>query len=296
MKDVSLYISGANGFLGSHLVSSLSKEYNVFPIFREADNNTGISISEFLDIKIEGGIFVHAAGLAHSAFSKDQYFKANVDLTLKLAEKCISLGISRFIFISSISVYGRSQCYIDDDSIELPDTPYAESKLAAEVGLQRMFRDNSVSTLVIIRPPMIYGPSAKGSFCALRRMVKRSPIVPFGGIRNRKSFIGVDNLVDFVRSLFTSEIGSGNVLLVSDGQDISTSEFILLIAKNEGHVSRVVSIPRVLSLFSHILSMLGNTSLKDSILDDRVLDISSTCRLTGWNPPFTVAEQLKGIQ
>lgn len=296
MNKSPLYISGADGFLGSHLVSSLGERYSVVPIVRNVGNGCSISIADFLKSDSLGGTFIHTAGLSHSIFSKEEFFATNVDLTLELAKKCISLGISKFIFISSISIYGRSARYIDNSTMPCPDTVYGESKLEAERKLQALFMKGIASSLIIVRPPMIYGPSAKGSYSKLVGFIRRSILLPLGGIDNRRSFVGVYNLIDFLGHCIATELPSDAAFLVSDGDDMSSSDFVSLIADNENPRICLLAIPRILKMVSFLLSVLGNTTLRDSVLADSEVSISGTIDTTGWQPKYTVKSQLARYQ
>ena len=239
---------------------------------------------------------IHTAARAHVmeeevADSSAVYRDVNVEGVHNLARQAASAGVQRFIFISSIGVNGNMNTnpFTAYDS-PMPAEPYAESKLEAEIGLRRIARETDME-LVVIRPPLVYGPNAPGNFGRLVRFVARGLPLPFGGINNRRSLIALDNLVDLIITCIDHPAAANQIFLAADGQDLSTTELLQGVARAMGKPSRLIPVPE--SLLMLVASVVGKRGLAQRLLGSLQVDISKTRDLLGWEPPISVEEGLR---
>jgi nucleoside-diphosphate-sugar epimerase len=305
---MNVFITGGNGFLGDNLLHKLSlrTDLNVSVSVREGTTLSGSGVHTGFELSSETNwltplnnkqVVVHTAGRTHvlkekASDSLSSYWRVNVDGTLNLARQAAVSGVKRFIFISSIKVNGEStsvgELFSADDKPK-PLDPYGASKLAAEQGLLEIASETGLE-LVIIRPPLIYGPSVKGNFARLVKLVKIGVPLPLAGIRNQRSLIAVDNLVDLVITAITHPKAANEVFLASDGCDLSTPELVQGLAQAMNKPSRLFyCAPKV---FATGAKYFGKTALTDRLLGSLQVDIAKTTRLLGWVPPVSVKDGL----
>lgn len=241
---------------------------------------------------------VHLAARAHqlrdnSADPLESFRAANCKLSEELAAQAVEAGIRRFVFISSIGVNGavtRDGCPFSEESKPEPHSAYARSKFEAEQALQAL-AESSAMELVIIRPPLIYGPSAPGNFASLMSWVAKGIPLPLGAINNRRSLIGIDNLVDLIICCIDHPAAANQVFLAGDGEDISTSDLFRGVAAAMGRPARLIPVPTGLLRLS--ANALGKKAVAQSLLDSLQVDISKARDLLDWTPPVSVKEGLK---
>ena len=187
----------------------------------------------------------------------EEYRRVNVSASLNLARQAASSGVKRFIFISSIKVHGEQtpigEPFTLGDPLA-PEDPYGVSKLEAEIGLEQIANETGME-LVIIRPPLGYGVGVKGNFATLMKFVVRGLPLPLAGIHNKRSFVGLDNLVDLIITCIEHPSAANQVFLAGDGQDLSTTELLRLASKAAGVRSRLVPLP--ISLLSFGAKLIG---------------------------------------
>jgi nucleoside-diphosphate-sugar epimerase len=163
-----------------------------------------------------------------AANSLAEYRKVNVENTLKLANQAVAVGVRRFIFISSVKVNGEQTAlgspFREEDS-PAPCDPYGISKMEAEQGLRSIAQTTGME-VVIVRPPLVYGPDVKANFATLMRAVKKGLPLPLGAVKNHRSLIAVDNLVDFLITCIDHPKAVNETFLVSDGHDLSVPDLI----------------------------------------------------------------------
>ena len=191
---------------------------------------------------------VHCAGRVPSNHEKsklDTYRSINIDGTSYLAKQCAAANVKRFIFLSSINVLGSktndNKPFLYNDKPK-PITDYGLSKLEAEEELKKISQETGLE-VVIIRPPIVYGPSATGNLERLIKLVNSGIPLPFKNVRNQRSLIGINNLVDVIKCCIENPNAAGKTFLVSDGDDLSTPELINFIAYAMGRSSRLFSMP-----------------------------------------------------
>ena len=238
---------------------------------------------------------VHTVGRTHvlaetAADPLAEYREVNVRQTLEVARAAQSAGVRRFIFLSSIKVNGEStrpgQCYRADD-VPAPRDPYGQSKLEAELGLVDLASAAGMEW-VVIRPPLIYGPGVKANFRDLLRAVDRGWPLPFAAIGNRRSMVGIENLVDLIVRCLDHPGAAMRTFLVSDGEDLSTPSLIRLMARALGREPNLISVPPW--LLRGALGTIGKSAMARRLCDSLQVDATPTRTQLAWNPPLSVTE------
>jgi len=221
------------------------------------------------------------------------YREVNVKGTLNLASQAAQAGVRRFVFVSSIKVNGEAtqpgQPFTADD-VPSPLDPYGVSKLEAERGLREIEAETGME-VVIVRPPLVYGPSVKANFAAMMRWVARGIPLPLGAIHNARSMVALDNLVDLLVACLKHPAAAGQTFLVSDGQDVSTTELLRRTAQAMGKKALLLPVPA--SMLELGATLLGKRAVAQRLCGSLQLDIAKTRRLLGWNPPLTLDQGLK---
>jgi nucleoside-diphosphate-sugar epimerase len=304
---MNILLTGASGFLGSRLAASLLSKPNInlTVSLRSPFKISGANIANLQSFDsstdwstplADQHVLIHAAGRAHiikdkGSASLDEYRRVNVDATLNLAQQAALAGVQRFIFISSIGVNGEINTLpFNEDNAPCPVGLYAQSKWEAENGLWDIHRDTGME-VVIIRPPLVYGPGAPGNFGVLVRWVESGFPLPLGAVHNQRSLVGLDNLVDLIITCVDHPSAANQVFLAGDGQDVSTTELLSGVAIAMGKPSRLIPVP--LSLLMLGATVLGKKSVAQRLLGSLQVDISKARNLLGWEPPLTVEEGLR---
>lgn len=240
---------------------------------------------------------VHCAARVHVMHDTEAdpltAFRAvNVDGTLNLARLAEVAGVKRFVFISSVKVNGEStepgRTFTEADAPN-PQDAYGQSKHEAEQGLRQIAEDTGME-VVIIRPPLVYGPGVKANFAALMRAVQRGWPLPLGAVHNRRSLVALGNLVDFVIACLDHPAAANQTFLVSDGEDLSTTELLRRMGLALGRPARLVPVP--VSLLAVGAALLGRRSMAQRLCGSLQVDISKARTLLGWKPPISVDEGL----
>ena len=200
--------------------------------------------------------------------------------------------VRRFVFVSSIGVNGNSTgaAPFSERDVPHPEEPYAVSKLEAEQALRARAGSSSMET-VIVRPPLVYGPGAPGNFARLSALVRRAPVLPFGAVRNCRSLIAVDNLVDFLIACMEHPSAASETFLVSDGEDLSTADLVRRLSHAMGRRSRIISVPP--GLLVAAARFAGRQEMAQRLLGSLQIDISKARERLGWTPPISVDEGLR---
>lgn len=300
-----LLITGANGFIGRALFNRLlDDKANVYGGVRHAttaDNfvkTPTLGASEEWGAVLEGfEIVVHTAGRAHILKEKSnkplEVFRAiNTAGTIKLAEDCAAAGVKRFIFISSIGVHGeRSIKPFTESDIPQPFEDYAISKLEAEHGVLEVGRQSGME-IVIIRPPLVYGADAPGNFSLLfKSILKRLPL-PLGVFTfNKRTFIGIDNLVDLLVRCIYHPNASSQIFLAADNETVSTAEFIEEIGIAFG--IRVMNIKVPYSVVKFFFTIIGKANIINKLALSLEISNRKALDMLDWSPPYTMREGLQ---
>jgi nucleoside-diphosphate-sugar epimerase len=309
MTSMRVLITGANGFVGKILCdTALARGAEVLGMVRKPCHlPKGVQIQLIKDwgepVKMGSALkgvsaIIHAAARAHIVEEPGQnsladFRKVNVESTLNLARQAVVAGVRRFVFISSIGVNGAetfAQPFSASDS-PMPQSAYAASKHAAEQGLQALAAETGLE-VVIIRPPLVYGPQAPGNFRALVRLVSSGWPLPFGCVTsNRRSFVAVDNLADLILTCLDHPAATNKTFLVSDGEDLSTADLVRRLGSAMGITVRLLPIP--VGALALGAKLLGKLEKFQSLCGSLQVDISETKELLGWYPPIRVDEGLK---
>jgi nucleoside-diphosphate-sugar epimerase len=304
-----LLVTGAGGFVGRALtleavargltVRAASRCYSAFPAMIECVSVGDIDgCTDWLNALKDCDVVVHLAARVHVMHDTKpdpltEFRKVNVDGTLNLACQAVVAGVKRFVFISSIGVNGaetfNSPFVVQDEPA--PHSPYAVSKHEAELGLQALAFETGME-LVIIRPPIVYGPNAPGNFGSLINWLSRGLPLPLGAVtQNRRSLVALDNLVDFILTCLQHPKAANRTFLVSDGEDLSTAKLLQRMGKAMYRPARLLPVP--VSLLTVAARLLGKTAVAQRLLSSLQVDISETCELLGWRPPVSVDEGLR---
>lgn len=304
-------LTGSTGFVGKQLLQGLAQsDHSVIAavrsgsrtgtasptenardkvLFLKVEKLSDINAADFKEHNID--TVVHCAGLAHSPdATAEQFHEVNTQITLALAENAARAGAKRFIFLSSIGVNGaRSLVPFSAEDDSAPYDAYTHSKLKAEEGLFELSKKTDME-VVVIRPPLIYGKGAPGNFAKLVKLASLPVPLPFGAINNNRSFVSIVNLVDFILVCIAHSAAANNVFLVSDGEDLSTSEFLRKISVAMSRKPKLVPVP--VSLLKWLLMPVGANKLVDKLAVDLQIDITKNIDLLGWKPPFSIDDSL----
>ncbi|HMY00617.1 MAG TPA: SDR family oxidoreductase, partial [Agitococcus sp.] len=240
---------------------------------------------------------VHIAARVHVMNDKStdplaEFRKVNVDGTLNLARQAASAGVRRFVFISSIKVNGEKTTinhpFCADDTPD-PQDAYGISKLEAEQGL-RLLSEKTGMEIVIIRPPLVYGSGVKANFLSMMRWLSKGVPLPLGGIKNKRSLVSLDNLVDLTLLCCHHPAAANQIFLVSDGEDLSTSDLLRRMGQALYSPARLIPVPAIFLRFA--ATLLGKGDVAQRLCESLQVDITKTQQLLNWNPPVSVDEGL----
>lgn len=304
-------VTGASGFLGRALARALaSRGALVRGVVRapagDPDSGPGVSYHQVGDIdgntrwqeSLAGAeVVVHCAARVHvmddDAASPFTAFRTvNRDGTLNLARQAAEAGVRRFVFISSVKVNGEhtdNRGPFEADEAPAPEDAYGISKREAEDGLRVIAQETGMD-VVIIRPPLVYGPGVKGNFRSLLKLAGLPVPLPFGAIDNRRSLVYLGNLVDFICAAAEHPTAANQTFLVSDGDDLSTTRLLQQLRMALGRRPMLVPVPPI--LFRAAGTLFGKRSLVQRLCGSLQVDIAKARRLLGWQPPFTVQQGL----
>jgi len=301
---VRVLVTGATGFIGSSLCAVLQQRGDqVVRAVRNVFQPNDIAIESFDALTVWDfsmcDVVVHLAARVHVMDETIHdplaaFRDVNVDGTLNLARQAALAGVKRFVFLSSIKVNGEAtqsgRSYSAHD-VPAPKDAYGISKAEAEAGLRLLSLETGME-VVIIRPPLVYGPGVKGNFLSLLRWVDRGLPLPLGlATTNRRSLVGLDNLVDLILSCVDHPKAANQTLLVSDGEDLSTADLLCRIGKALNRPARLIPVP--VSILIIASRLLGKSSISQRLLGSLQVDIRKTCTLLNWKPPVSVDEGLR---
>ena len=303
-----ILVSGANGFLGRALVNrGASDGLRLRAATRRPGENwpSGVECALAEDLATEGdwraaldGVdaVVNCAARVHvvrdtSADPLAEFRRVNVAGTLNLARQAADAGVRRFIYISSIGVNGAETFdmpFTSEDKAA-PHSPYAVSKLEAELGLRQLTHETGLE-VVIIRPPLVFGPGAPGNFNKLLLIVHRGIPLPLGAIHNKRSLVALDNLVDLILICLHHRAAANQTFLVSDGEDLSTTALLRRTGAALGRPARLIPVSAL--VLRTAARLLGKASFAQQLCGSLQVDISKTRDLLDWTPPVSVDHAL----
>jgi nucleoside-diphosphate-sugar epimerase len=305
-----ILVTGASGFVGRALCASL---VNLSPFRISVRNKSKNELLQNLEAfeaslspdqdwshALSGvSVVVHCSARVHLMNDKVanpllEFQRVNVDGTLNLARQAAKVGVRRFVFISSIKVNGEYTALgnpFKADQIPTPSGPYGVSKYEAEMGLIALAKETEME-VVIVRPPLVYGPGVKANFLSMMHWLQRGFPLPLGGVtKNRRSFIYIDNLVSLIITCIDHPAAANQTFLVSDDEDLSTTLLLGRMAEALGVSSKLISVPESFIRFG--ANLIGRSDITQRLCDSLQVDIKKTKDLLGWIPPVIVDEGLR---
>lgn len=302
MKQI--LVTGANGFISRALIEKLLQSgYGVRGAVRAVYQDAALPLdtlavgdigwrTDWHEVLTDIDVVVHLAARAHVL--KEQvsdplveFRRVNVGGTHSLVNQAVTAGVERFIYISSIGVLGNrtpGRPFKEEDP-PMPCTHYARSKWEAEQVLQEVAKNKGLE-VIIIRPPLVYGPGNPGNFLRLIDWLDRGLPLPLANIQNCRSLVCVDNLVDFLICCIEAPRAANNVFHVTDGHDLSTPDIIRQIAHALGRPARLFPFPSTLLRFGASLTGMSNVVCR--LMDSLTIDIGKARLMLGWTPPVSV--------
>ena len=316
-------VTGATGFVGRALLRGLvtAGEYNVRTFVRAAAREpldqplpAGVGSVSGVGSVFSGEVgpttdwsqaldgvhcIIHCAGRAHvmhetEADALAAYRRVNVDGTRRLAEQAALFGVRRLVFLSSIKVNGEETApgsAFGPHDLPQPEDSYGLSKWEAEQVLGRVASDTGLE-VVVVRSPLVYGPGVKGNLLRLLGLVSRGVPLPIGRVRNQRSMVGLDNLVDLLIRCIDHPAAAGETFLVADGEDLSTPELVRQLAQAMGRSPRLIPVP--VSWLQAAGRLTGKAAQVSRLVASLQVDATRTREVLGWVPPLSVAAGLRG--
>lgn len=297
-----ILLTGFTGFVGSKLLKNLANkemvllgrhkpEISTLSFYHYEFNAQSLYESAFQDVDV----VIHCAARVHmmndsSSDPLAAFREVNTLGTLNLAKQAAAARVKRFIFLSSVKVNGegtaegKAFCY--NDTVQ-PEDAYGISKAEAETGLKLIATETGME-VVIIRPPLVYGPGVKANFAAMLKMAVKNLPLPLGAIHNKRSLVALDNLVDLIVTCIDHPKAANQTFLVSDDQDISTTELLKLMTRAAGKKPWLLPVP--MSWLKLAGKLAGKQAVIDRLCGNLQVDISHTKQTLGWTPPLTVEE------
>ncbi|MBA2655636.1 MAG: NAD-dependent epimerase/dehydratase family protein [Tatlockia sp.] len=309
-----ILVTGATGFIGREMVKELAKnkEYHLKVALRTViKTQFAPEIQVFSPFELIAetnwqealsgtNLIIHAAARVHVLQETgknplNEFRKINVEGTLNLARQAAFSGVKRFIFISSIGVNGKSTLSnspFTAEDLPNPHSPYAISKFEAEQQLQALAAETGMDC-VIIRPPLVYGPNSKGNFQRLLTLLQTGLPLPLGAVYNKRSFVSLENLLSLILLCVEHPRAANQIFLVSDDEDLSTTELLKKIGKTINKPVRLIPIPQF--ILAWICSLLGKKALYERLCASLQINLSKTKEMLDWEPKKSLDEGLKTI-
>ncbi|MBK8817503.1 MAG: SDR family oxidoreductase [Methylococcaceae bacterium] len=305
-----ILVTGSTGFIGNALIRRLAElgEKNLRACSRKSDAIFPVGINSVLiesvsnttdwqDALKQVDVVIHTVARVHRLNDKSKnplsaFRETNVDATINLAKQAVSAGVKRFVFISSVKVNGESTSDKAFTAFDIPAPldPYGISKHEAEQGLLAFAKDTGLE-VVIIRPPLVYGPNVRANFLRLMRLMKWGVPLPFSAIDNRRSMVAIDNLVDLLITCTVHPSAAGQIFMVSDECDVSTPGLLHMIADSMGKKSILFPVPA--SILAGTAAFVGKSGEANRLLNSLQVDIAHTKSTLGWQPVVNLQESIR---
>lgn len=294
-------VTGATGFVGRACVDALlNAGHRVRRVLRSAcppaagaeDIVTGdlVDVVDWSDAMRGVDAVVHLAARVHVMRETvsdplTAFRRVNVEATRRLAEAAARAGVRRFVFVSSVKLHGErtlGRPFTEAD-VPAPEDPYGVSKLEAEQALAGVAAHTEME-VVVLRPPLVYGPGVGGNFRTLLRAVVRGVPLPLGAVRNRRSLVYVGNLADAVVRCVDAPEAAGRTFLVDDGEPRSTAQLVVELARAAGRTPRLLPVPP--AVLRVLAGCVGRGAAAGRLVDDLEIDSSAMRRSLDWHPPY----------
>lgn len=297
-------VTGATGFVGTALLARLlAGGWTVRGAVRSAGARlpAGVAACPAGDADWSAGlpgadVVFHLAARVHqmddrAADPLAEFRRVNTEATERLARAAAAAGARRLVFVSSVKVNGgeRERPY-DEDDAPAPGDPYGQSKREAEERLAAVARETGLE-VVVLRPPLVYGPGVRANMASLLRAVQRGLPLPLGAVRNRRSLVYVENLADCLERCGADPRAAGRTFLVSDGEDVSTPELVRRIARAFGRPARLLPVP--VALLRAAAGLAGKGPAVERLAGSLAVDSSRVREVLGWTPPCSLDEGLR---
>lgn len=309
MNQLRVLVTGANGFVGRALCADAAgRGCFVFGATRfpcDLPSGTHGLVIGNMDERTDWRpaltateVVIHLAARVHVMADTAEnplaeFRRVNVQGTLNLARQAAIAGVRRFVFVSSVKVNGEAtqpgQRFTADDA-PAPVDAYGISKMEAEQGLRELAAQTGME-VVIIRPPLVYGPAVKANFAAMMRWLERGVPLPLGAIHNQRSLVALDNLIDLIVTCLTHPAAANQIFLVSDGEDVSTPELLRRMGQAMGCPARLIPVP--VSWLKLAATLVGKRDVAERLCGSLQVDIEKIRQLLGWCPPFTLDQGLR---
>ena len=300
-------VTGATGFVGKKLCYALSEQaHEVIAVtrghIRQSENITFVpkvltKDTDWVDALKEVDVVVHLAGRAHvmndgASDPYQAYAEVNIDVTRQLATQAALSGVKRLIYLSSVKVNGErtSKVAFNEDDTPQPEDDYGKTKFEAEKVLN-VIAQKTAMEVVIIRPPLIYGEGVKANFKNLIKLAQLNIPLPFGTIDNKRSLIYLENLIDFIMLCINHPSAANQTFLISDDEDVSTTQLIKYIKEASGKRPFLIPVPQCWLRF--VFKLMGKPSLSDRLLGSLRVDITKAKTLLDWKPRYSVREGIE---
>lgn len=316
-------VTGATGLVGKALCAELFRRGHVVRAasrcapaesdgFEQATVGSIDGVTDWSAALRDLDVVIHLAARVHimndgAADPLAECRKVNVAGTLNLARQAAAAGVKRFVFISSVKVNGeatpaphprplpggargKEREKFSADDVPAPQDPYGISKMEAEAGLRQIAAQTGMA-VVIIRPPLVYGLGVKANFAAMMRWLARGVPLPLGAIHNQRSLVALDNLVDLIVTCLTHPAAANQTFLVSDGEDVSTTELLRRMGRAMGRPARLIPVPA--SWLKLAAALVGKRDVAQRLCGSLQVDIEKTRRLLDWTPPLSLDEGLR---
>ncbi|MDP3268411.1 MAG: NAD-dependent epimerase/dehydratase family protein, partial [Legionella sp.] len=265
-----------------------------FPEISDVHHTNNLNETQWNELFHEVDTIIHCGAqtkpLKNGIEPEQQFMKSNYEATINLAKSAVENGVRRFIFLSSMSVYGNMRQYtqFSEHSPLKPTNAYGVSKLRAE---QELMEFSDELEVVIIRPPLIYGPGSSGNFKKLFTLVNKGIPMPLGAIKNKRHFCGINNLVDFINLCIDAEQAKNEVFLISDREAISTTDLVKKISNAMNKKNYLIPVPH--RILEKTLKFIGMLRLADQLLYNIEIDSTKARALLHWVPPYTLEQELQ---
>lgn len=308
MKAPKVLVTGASGFVGEAVVFRLLLDKKFIPVAAARGATRLNGLCAVVPLELTGSkalpdlngvqVVIHAAARVHvmnetAIDALTEFRKVNVEGTLRLARHAAESGVKRFIFISSIKVNGESTVLgkpFKANDLPAPADPYGVSKYEAEEALKQLGLDTGME-IVIIRPPLVYGPGVRANFLSMLGWLNKGIPLPLGAIGNQRSLVAIGNLVDLIVTCIDHPAAANQIFLVSDNEDLSTTQLLRRLAFALGKRAWLLPLPEWLLKFGALA--FGKQTIALRICGSLQVDISKNRELLGWSPPVNIEKAMR---